>query len=101
MLAQPYIYQRMSYNKVSKTCLRYVLGVRLRCGHNQKNEGLRCGYRKRGYLELVLKKERVLRTEVSQKRGLGSLFIIIIFTITCQNNQSVGVFCQTERGRGF
>ena len=35
--------------------------------------------RKWGVLELVLKKERVLRTEVSQKRGLGSLFIYYLY----------------------
>ena len=35
--------------------------------------------RKRGYLELVLKKERVLRTEISRKKGLGSLFIYYLY----------------------
>ena len=34
---------------------------------------------KAGYLELVLKKKRVLGTEVSQKRGLGRLFIYYFY----------------------
>ena len=72
----------------------------LRCGHNQKK---RRSTRKGGYLELVLKKERVLRIEVSQKKGLGSLFIYylllsIIFIVQMINRWRV--FCQTEKGRG-
>ena len=44
---------------------------------------------KGGYLELKF-----------LKRGVLGAYLFIIFTFTCQNDQSVGVFCQTEKGRG-
>ena len=75
----------------------------LRCGHSPKKMGVlgagttrkrglrhaRLQPEKRGNLELVLLKERVLGTEVAQKGVLGA-YLFIIFTFTCQHDQLDG-----------
>ena len=70
-------------------------------GHNQKKTRVlgAATTRKRGYLELVLKKERVLRTEVSKEGSWELIYLLSLLLLVKMINQW-GVFCQTEKGRG-
>ena len=50
-------------------------------------------------MELVLKKERVLRTEVSKEGSWELIYLLSLLLLVKKINQW-GVFCQTEKGRG-